>query len=262
MEGKVARPRGRPRKRARPEDQDGLPNRGGKRPVLEIKPAVPRSLLGSYVLKEFDDSRVSLGKVVSYSSGLYRVEYEDGVFEVLKTCHLRQFIIGDGYFDDELRSRRCKLDRLILNKEEKKKKKKTKRDNQEDSQVNEAEVPSNSGCGSEVEGECEDGRDGDNETTTSPLVTVPPLDLPCSSGTIGIPEEAVVHLLSVYGFLRSFSVQLYIYPFGLDDFVGALNFSGPNSLLDAVHVALMRALKVHLERLSSQESEVASNCLR
>ncbi|KAG2311140.1 hypothetical protein Bca52824_022697 [Brassica carinata] len=261
MEGKVARPRGRPRKRARPEDQNGLSNRGGKRPVLEIKPAVPRSLLGSYVLKEFDDSRVSLGKVVSYSSGLYRVEYEDGVFEGLKTCHLRQFIIGDGYFDDELRTRRCKLDHLILNKEEKKKKKK-KRDNQEDSQVNEAEVPSNSGCGSEVEGECEDGRDLDIETTTSPLVTVPPLDLPCSSGTIGIPEEAVVHLLSVYGFLRSFSVQLYIYPFGLDDFVGALNFSGPNSLLDALHVALMRALKVHLERLSSQESEVASNCLR
>ncbi|KAF8098895.1 hypothetical protein N665_0256s0025 [Sinapis alba] len=255
MEGKVARPRGRPRKRPRPEDQNGVSNRG-KRPVLEIKPALPRSLLGSYVLKEFDDSRVSLGKVVSYSCGLYRVEYEDGGFEDLKTFYLRQLIIGDGYFDDELRSRRCKLDDLLLNKEEKKK-------TDVVAQVNEVEVPTCSSLGSEaeVEDECEDSRDLDIETT-SLLVPVPPVDLPCSSGTIGIPEEAVVHLLSVYGFLRSFSVQLYIYPFGLDDFVGALNFLGPNSLIDAVHVALMRALKVHLERLSSQEYVVASNCLR
>ncbi|CAF1889809.1 unnamed protein product [Brassica napus] len=120
MEGKVARPRGRPRKRPRAEDQNGVSNRG-KRPVLEIKPAVPRSLLGSYVLKEFDDSRVSLGKVVSYSSGLYIVEYEDGCFEDLKTCYLRKLIIGDGYFDDELRCRRGKLDHLVMKKEEKKK---------------------------------------------------------------------------------------------------------------------------------------------
>ncbi|KAL0681551.1 hypothetical protein Bca4012_048398 [Brassica carinata] len=203
MEGKVARPRGRPRKRPRAEDQNGVSNRG-KRPVLEIKPAVPRSLLGSYVLKEFDDSRVSLGKVVSYSSGLYIVEYEDGCFEDLKTCYLRKLIIGDGYFDDELRCRRGKLDHLVMKKEEKKK------------TVNEIEVAttcsstSSSGSGAE---ECEDSRDLDIETTTSPLVQVPPVDLPCSSGTIGIPEEAV-------------------------------------------------ALKVHLERLSSQECEVASNCLR
>ncbi|KAJ4910936.1 PHD finger family protein [Raphanus sativus] len=253
MEGKVARPRGRPRKRPRPEDQNRLSKRG-KRPVLEINPAVPRSLLGSYVLKEFDGSRVSLGKVVSYSSGLYRVEYEDGGFEDLRTCHLRQLIVGDGYFDDELRSRRCKLDDLVIEKEEKKKTVK------QDNQVNEVEVPtctsSSSGSGAEVEDECKDIE------TMSPLVQVPPVDLPWSSGTFGIPEEAVVHLLSVYGFLRSFSVQLYIYPFGLDDFVGALNFLGPNSLLDAVHVSLLRALKVHLERLSSQECELASNCLR
>ncbi|KAJ0238791.1 PHD finger family protein [Hirschfeldia incana] len=268
MEGKVGRPRGRPRKRPRPEDQNGVSsNRGKKRPVLEIKPAVPRSLLGSYVLKEFDDSssrsRVSLGKVVSYTCGLYRVEYEGTVgFEDLTTCSLRPLIIGDDYFDDELRTRRCKLDRLIMKKDEKKKKR--------TDQVNKAVVvvptcSSSSGSGAQVEsGECEeeDTRDPDIETTTtSPLVTVPPLDLPCSSGTIGVPEEAVVNLFSVYGFLRSFSVQLYIYPFGLDDFVGALNHSGPNSLVDAVHVALLRALKVHLESLSSQECEVASNCL-
>ncbi|VVB16809.1 unnamed protein product [Arabis nemorensis] len=271
MEGKVARPRGRPRKRPREEDRNGVTNRG-KRPVFEMKPVVPRSLLGRYVLKDFDESRVFLGKIVSYSTGLYRVEYEDGDFEDLESRYLRRLIIGDSYFDDELRTRRVKLDELILKMDEEK-----KTDYQENkrvelqNQVNGVEVPT---CNSpsfvaEVEGgysscglpECEDNIDPDIESMSS-LVPVPPLDLPPSSGTIGIPEEAVIHLLSVYGFLRSFSVQLYICPFGLDDFVGALNFLGPNSLLDAIHVALMRALKGHLERLSSDGSEVASKCLR
>ncbi|KAJ0261348.1 PHD finger family protein [Hirschfeldia incana] len=255
MEGKVGRPRGRPRKRTRPEDQNGFSSNRGKRIALEMKPVVPRSLLCCYVLKDFDESRVSLGKVVSYSSGLYRVEYEDGGIEDLKSCHLRHLIIEEGYFDDELRCRRGKLDEYILKEDEKKKM---------GNQVNGAEVPTcttSSGSVAEVEGGG-DGRDPDLETMLSPLVSVPAVDLPCSSGTIGVPEEAVVHLLSVYGFLRSFSVQLYIFPFGLDEFVGALNFLGPNSLMDAVHVALMKALKGHLERLSSEESVVASNCLR
>lgn len=271
MEGKVARPRGRPRKRPRSEDHNGVSNRG-KRPVLEMKVAVPRSLLGRYVLKDFDDSRVFLGKIVTYNSGLYRVEYEDGDFEDLKTCYLRQLIIGDSYFDDELRVRRCKLDDFILKKDEKKKTGCLENKGVElQNQANGVEVLTSTSTSSvaEVESgysscglpESEDNIDPDSETL-SPLVTVPPVELPSSSRTIGIPEEAVVHLLSVYGFLRSFSVQLYICPFGLDDFVGALNFVGPNSLLDAIHVALMRALKGHLERLSSEGSEVASKCLR
>ncbi|CAH8271897.1 unnamed protein product [Arabidopsis lyrata] len=257
MEGKVARPRGRPRKRPRPEDHNGVSNRG-KRPVLEMKVAVPRSLLGCYVLKDLDDSRVFLGKIVSYKSGLYRVVYEDGDFEDLETRYLRQLIIGDSYFDDELRARRSKLDDFILKNDEKKKTDCLKNKGVE---VPTCTSPSpvaqvESGCCSP---ECEDNIDPDSETM-SPLV--PPVELPSSSGTIGIPEEAVVYLLSVYGFFRSFSVQLYICPFGLDDFVGALNFLGPNSLLDAIHLALMRALKGHLERLSSEGSEVASKCLR
>ncbi|CAH8387931.1 unnamed protein product [Eruca vesicaria subsp. sativa] len=253
-EGKVGRPRGRPRKRTRPEDQNGVSNRG-KRLALEMKPTVPRSLLSLYVLKEFDENRVSLGKVVSYRSGLYRVEYEDGVFEDLKSFYLRRLIIEDSYFDEELRCRRDKLDEYIVKEDEKRL--------ELQNQVNGAEeVPTCTTTSSgSVEGECEDRRGPDLETM-SPLVLVPEVDLPCSSGTIGVPEEGVMHLLSVYGFLRSFSVQLYIYPFGLDEFVGALNFLGANSLLDAVHVALMKALKGHLERLSLEESVVASNCLR
>ncbi|KVI03128.1 DDT domain-containing protein [Cynara cardunculus var. scolymus] len=60
---------------------------------------------------------------------------------------------------------------------------------------------------------------------------------PPSSGNFGVFEEHVSYLLSVYNFLHSFSVCLFLSPFGLDEFVGALNCSTPNALLDAIHVA-------------------------
>ncbi|KFK33904.1 hypothetical protein AALP_AA5G076100 [Arabis alpina] len=254
MEAKVPRPRGRPRKRQKLEDVDNRKsNNRGKKQVLEVEPSVPVSFLGRYVLKEFDDNGTFLGKVVSYETGLYRVEYEDGDCEEMDSGDIRRIIIEDNY---ELCVRKVKLDKLIVKKEEKRK------INKGVEQVNGVLVPS-----SEVE--VEDGGDsfsdsdedkrGSEFETEAPVVV--PVDLPCSSGTIGIPEDAVVHLLSVYGFLRSFSFQLYICPFELDDFVGALNFSGPNSLLDAVHVALLRVLKVHLERLSSDGSDLAEKCL-
>ncbi|KAJ0670639.1 putative transcription factor & chromatin remodeling DDT family [Helianthus annuus] len=91
---------------------------------------------------------------------------------------------------------------------------------------------------------------------------VPPPQLPPSSGNLGVPEEDVSHLLSVYSFMRSFSVCLFLSPFGLDEFVGALNSSVHNTLLDAIHVSLIRALKSHVETLSSEGSELASKCPR
>ncbi|KAL7173835.1 hypothetical protein ACSBR2_033155 [Camellia fascicularis] len=91
---------------------------------------------------------------------------------------------------------------------------------------------------------------------------VPPPQLPPSSGNIGVPEEYVSHLLSVYSFLRSFSIQLFLSPFGLDDFVGSLNCPVANTLLDAIHVGLMHSLRRHLETLSYDGSELASKCLR
>lgn len=77
-----------------------------------------------------------------------------------------------------------------------------------------------------------------------------------------MPEECVPHIFSVYGFLRSFNVRLFLSPFTLDDFVGAVNCKVQNTLLDAIHVALMRALRRHLETLSLDGSAVASKCLR
>ncbi|KAL9281212.1 DDT domain-containing protein PTM [Arabidopsis thaliana] len=242
MEAKVPRPRGRPRKRQRLEDDNRKLNNRGKKQVLEVEPAVPISLLGCYMLKDFDDNEVFLGKIVSYDTGLYRVIYEDGDCEELESGDLRRLIISDSYLDDELRVRRKKLDKLILKKEEKKKRNSPENKAVElPNQVNGVQAPAvtNSEDGdsySDSESSESGDKRGSDLEIEAPLV--PPVDLPPSSGTIGIPEEAVAHLLSVYGFLRSFSFQLYICPFELNDFVGALYFSGPNSLLDAVHVAL------------------------
>ncbi|VFQ77822.1 unnamed protein product [Cuscuta campestris] len=91
---------------------------------------------------------------------------------------------------------------------------------------------------------------------------IPPPDLPLSSGNIGVPEEYVSYLLSVYSFLRSFSTRLFLSPFGLDDFVGSVNCPTPSTLFDSIHLALMRTLRQHLEKLSSDGSEFASKCLR
>lgn len=91
---------------------------------------------------------------------------------------------------------------------------------------------------------------------------VPPPDLPSSSGNVGVPEEAISYLFSVYTFLRKFSIQLYLSPFKLDDFVGSLNCLSSNTLIDAVHLSLMRALKRHLEMLSSDGAKLSLRCLR
>ncbi|GLJ54561.1 hypothetical protein SUGI_1171920 [Cryptomeria japonica] len=92
---------------------------------------------------------------------------------------------------------------------------------------------------------------------------LPPISpLPQSSGDIPLPDNSVPDLLSVYAFLRSFSDLLFLSPFSLDDFVGALNFKTTNSLLDSVHVSLLRALRRHLEMLSKEGNDMPVKCLR
>lgn len=110
-------------------------------------------------------------------------------------------------------------------------------------------------------GSCEDDTDQDLGPEVE-VPSVPQPELPPSSRNVGIPEEYVSQLFSVYSFLRSFSIQLFLSPFKLDDFVGSLNCTVPNTLLDSIHVALLRALRHHFEKLSSEGSEVASKCLR
>ncbi|PSR89894.1 DDT domain-containing protein [Actinidia chinensis var. chinensis] len=280
MEPEVIRTERRGRKRRREDVQNALADRQGKKQVGETR---SRALVGRYVKKEFEGSGVFLGKIVCYDTGLYSVDYEDGDCEDLESGEVREFLIGDDDFDDALMLRKKKLDELIAKKDVKAKDLVVEGNIVASvNAVEMVEAPSlseftNNGANelgaiqvtaaaAEEEEEdsssdsCEYARDDFSSEVDAPLILPP--QLPPSSGNIGVPEEYVSHLFSVYSFLRSFGIQLFLSPFGLDDFVGSLNCPVPNTLLDAVHVALMRALRRRLEMLSSDGSEKASKCLR
>ena len=238
----------------------------------ETKRARSKVLVGQYVLKEFEDNGIFLGKIMYYDGGLYRVDYEDGDCEDLERSELCNLIMEDAYFDDDLTERRKKLDELILKRENVSAEKVVESgngvENVEALLVSElGDVPIQEVDSVELDGEadsssnsCEYARERESGSDAETPV-VPPPQLPPSSGNIGVPEEYVSHLFSVYGFLRSFSIRLFLSPFTLDDLVGSLNCIVPNTLLDAIHVALLRALRRHLEALSSADSELASKCL-
>ncbi|PIA48260.1 hypothetical protein AQUCO_01400680v1 [Aquilegia coerulea] len=92
---------------------------------------------------------------------------------------------------------------------------------------------------------------------------VPPrLELPPSSNHFNIEEISILEVFSVYSCLRSFSIVLFLSPFGLEAFVEALKCKCPNSLIDSIHVSLLHTLKLHLEFLSDEGSQAATDCLR
>ncbi|KAJ4843599.1 hypothetical protein Tsubulata_029025 [Turnera subulata] len=273
------RGRGRPRKRRRNEEEAEEKKAGlsaAKKQALDFR---WRPLVGRYVLKEFEGSGIFLGKIVFYDSGLYRVDYEDGDFEDLESRELRDIILGDDDFDLELCVRRGKLDEAVA-----KKSVKSKKDEEKEVVDVKNDVKAEVSLGTEVTGSLkaenngglsdneDDGADSSSDSCeyaqdTDPRLAVetpavPPPELPPSSGTVGVPEECVSYLFSVYTFLRSFSIRLFLNPFPLNDFVGAINCCAQNTLMDAVHVALLRALRRHLEALSSDGLELASKCLR
>ncbi|XP_011090113.1 DDT domain-containing protein PTM-like [Sesamum indicum] len=267
------------RKRRIDNVQNMMVDCSGKKRIVETR---SMKLVGRYVRKKVQGSGVFLGRIIVHNSGMYRIKYEDGDCEDLCSRKVKAFLMEDADLTGKWSEKRQKLDESLLNKDV----------NQKVSEVDNGREPEKSNLddssllskimngdvgGSEVvkvhdcrngdvdvdslSDSCEDpGGGGANLDMEVPLV--PPPELPPSSGHIGIQEEYVSHLLSVYSFLRSFSVPLFLYPFGLNDFVGALNSSAANTLLDSVHVALMRVLKHHLQRLSLDGSELASKCLR
>lgn len=227
--------------------------------------------IGQYVLKEFEGDGIFLGKIMYCDNGLYRVDYEDGDCEDLESNEVCNFVLEDAYFDDDLTERRKKLDELILKKGNTSALKVVESGNgveRVEELVSElSDVPIHEVDSVELDGEADSSSDSceyvrDREIGSdieTPMV--PPPQLPPSSGNIGLPEEYVSHLFSVYGFLRTCSIRLFLSPFTLDDLVGSLNCIVPNTLLDAIHVALLRALRRHLEALSSSGLELASKCL-
>jgi hypothetical protein len=170
--------------------------------------------------------------------------------------------MDDCNLDDDLIRRKNELDEALSRKIVDESDKKSSELNVEEEEKNSSEL--------NVEKDDEEMRDltdadliSDVETAVEswPQLELPPeLMLPHSSGTIGVPDSCVHNLFSVYSFLRSFSARLFVSPFTLDEFVGALNCGVPNTLIDAVHNALMRALRRHLEKISTEDSKIASRC--
>ncbi|XP_035834339.1 LOW QUALITY PROTEIN: ATP-binding protein Uup, partial [Helianthus annuus] len=285
MEPAAGKRKGRKRKRKDGEDVD-KPEKTARKTVLAIRSVV---LIERYVKKTFECGEF-LGKIISYDTGLYRVVYEDGDFEDLETHEAKALLVGDDEMDVAFRKRKKSLDQYVLKKYGKNESvrrdaiskkvenvgndyavESTEDDKDEtvsnDNDANADKVESFAVGADRVEVDSESSSDLSDYELSVDVVEVerpwvPPPQLPPSSGNLGVPEEDVSHLLSVYSFLRSFSVCLFLSPFGLDEFVGALNSSVHNTLLDAIHVSLIRALKSHVETLSSEGSELASKCLR
>ena len=88
------------------------------------------------------------------------------------------------------------------------------------------------------------------------------LELPPSSNDLDLDGLNVFDLFSVYSCLRSFSRLLFLSPFRLETFVAALRCKYANFLIDSVHFSILQALKPHLEALSGEGSQSASECLR
>jgi len=229
-------------------------------------------LVGRYIGRHAPGhASVLIGKVASYDStaDVYSVVFEDGHAEDLSLPRLQEFLMPDenGALGMKVSCRKRKLDLLVLSgsASEVKEPASTRQ------RVDGCEMPANpdalqcSGSGSDVSEDIESSSNSSDFTKEEPSEPCPPVqavELPPSSGDIPVPEDSISYLFSVYNFLRSFSVQLFLSPFGLDDFVAAINCAVQNNLLDAVHVSLLRALKRHLESKSAQGSQMASNCLK
>lgn len=264
----AAKKRGRPRKR-RADNRKAGPE--AKKQAVETRSV---ALLGRYVLKEFEKSGIYLGKVVFYDTGLYKVHYEDGDSEDLESGEIRGILVGESDLDGDLSARRKRLDKIVAKVSVEKKVEENVEKEVAVDGVESSEFSEWSGRVTFDNDEVREDGDGELSSESSECVggveagvdvgtlAVPPPQLPPSSGTIGVPEQCVSHLLSVYGFMRSFSICLFLNPFTLDDFVGSLNYRAPNTLFDAIHVALLRALRRHLETISSEGSELAQKCLR
>ncbi|KAL5203696.1 hypothetical protein ABZP36_008567 [Zizania latifolia] len=229
-------------------------------------------LVGRYISRSVaGHGRILLGKVASYdsSTGVYSVVFEDGQGEELEFPQLQLLLVGEenGALGMKVSCRKRKLDLLVSSGGaiEVKGPPSTRQKVNEFEMSAKPAVSQQSGSDSDVSEDVESSSNSSNYTKELPVEHGPPvqvLELPPSSGDIAVPEEAISYLFSVYNFLRSFSVQLFLSPFGLDDFVSSINCTVQNTLLDAVHVSLLRALRRHLETKSSEGSKLASNCLK
>nr|XP_029151590.1 DDT domain-containing protein PTM isoform X1 [Arachis hypogaea] len=88
------------------------------------------------------------------------------------------------------------------------------------------------------------------------------LQLPPSSQNLNLDDGPVLEVFSIYACLRSFSTLLFLSPFELEDLVAALKSETPSVLFDSIHVSILETLRKHLEYLSNEGIQSASDCLR
>ena len=257
------------------EEGDGrVVNQGPAPPTagLQVKEEVGECFVGRYIgWSAPGHARVLIGKVASYNSttGVYSVVFEDGHDEDLGLPQLQEFLMSDenGALGMKVSCRKRKLDLLVSSGSASEVKEPASTRQKVDGCDTSArpDAPQHSGSGSDMSEDVESSSNSSDFTKEEPSEPCPPVqavELPPSSGDIPVPEESISYLFSVYNFLRSFSVQLFLSPFGLDDFVAAINCTVQNNLLDAVHVSLLRALRRLLESKSAEGSQLASNCLK
>ncbi|KAJ3671349.1 hypothetical protein LUZ60_007428 [Juncus effusus] len=214
------------------------------------------SMVGCYVGKKDDGEsqggRLLLGKVASFNpdSNLYSVVFENEEREDIDLVQLRMILTTEDETSSRLKMscRKRKLDLLVS----------------DDVKKNLSDAPQISDVSNNFDSSSNSCESESILGSSDPVmeIQVPELELPPSSGDLAVPEESAGHLFSVYNFLRSFSTELFLSPFTLNDFIGSLNCTVQNSLLDSVHLSLMKALRRHLESLSSDGSKLASKCLR
>lgn len=240
--------------------------------VLQGRSVDNGAFVASYVSKETPGvKRIRIGKVASYDhgSGLYSIVFEDGNRENLDGFQVSKIVIAEDEragSNMKLSCRKRKLDLLVSSvPEEAKVSPPRTRSRKIASDTSDGAKTSSPGRLDSDISEDADSSSNSCDHAQAPSVTsieYHSLELPPSSGDIAVPEESISYLFSVYSFLRSFSVQLFLSPFGLDEFVGSLNCMVQNSLMDAIHLQLMRSLRRHLQVLSSEGLELASKCLR
>ncbi|KAL6640428.1 hypothetical protein ACP70R_021551 [Stipagrostis hirtigluma subsp. patula] len=241
--------------------------------AVQPKDETGESLVGRYVGRSAPGHvRILFGKVVSYdkTNGVYNVMFEDGRAEILRLPQLLEILMPEenGASGIKLSCRKRKLDSLVSSgtAASEVKEPASTRQRVDATDMSAGPVESHrSGSGADMSEDAEtssNSSDITKETPSEPCVPAQAVELPPSSGDVAVPEESISHLFSVYNFLRSFSVQLFLSPFGLDDFVASINCTVQNNLLDAVHVSLLRALRRHLETKSAEGSKRASNCLK
>nr|CAB3459356.1 unnamed protein product [Digitaria exilis] len=204
------------------EGDDRVANQGPATSAgcLQGKEVAGQCLVGRYIGRSaLGHARILIGKVASYDSttGVYSVVFEDGHGEDLGFPQLQEFLMSNenGALGMKVSCRKRKLDLLVSSGSTSEVKEPASTRQRVDGCETAAKdgAPQHSGSGSDMSEDVESSSNSSDFTKEEPSQPCPPVqavELPPSSGDITVPENSISYLFSVYNFLRSFSVQLFL----------------------------------------------------